>query len=56
MNTRTLARMLERIETPIRMPNPKLWPDCPLCGLDVVRCECDPDDYAKAVYEKEASK
>lgn len=49
---RTNVRMFERIETPIRMPDEKLWPDCPLCQESIVKCECDPELYGAAVYAK----
>ena len=39
-------------ETPIRMPDEKLWPDCPLCQESIVKCECDPELYGAAVYAK----
>lgn len=26
------------------------WAPCPLCKLSVDRCDCDPDEYAAAVY------
>ncbi len=28
--------------------NASLYPPCPLCTLDVMRCECDPDEYQAA--------
>lgn len=52
MSLRTDVRMFERIETPIRMPDEKIWPDCPLCGCDVVRCECDPNAYQAAILSR----
>lgn len=33
----------------VMLPSPKRWPDCPICNLDVVRCDCAPDRYAAAV-------
>ena len=50
MSIRTEARMFDRVTTPIRMPDPKLWPDCPLCRESIVKCECDPELYSAAVY------
>lgn len=26
------------------------FPDCPLCGLEVNACDCDPNEYAASVY------
>ncbi|WP_333571344.1 hypothetical protein [Sphingomonas sp.] len=28
--------------------NTSLYPPCPLCSLDVMRCACDPDEYQAA--------
>lgn len=38
----------------IRMPFSltRNWADCPLCTRSVDRCDCDPNDYAAAVYAK----
>lgn len=29
---------------------PTLYPDCPLCMLDIVRCDCPGDDAAEAMW------
>lgn len=29
-----------------------LYPDCPLCGWDIVRCPCDPDLSAEAIWQE----